>query len=291
MRDKCPEKAALLLFAEGELSAGDAGEISRHIARCPECEDAVTRLRAFALALRRVGASKDRFHGGRVDAPADARSSRDCPEEEVIAAYADGSLDAPAATGVERHLATCDRCLSEVADLWSMSRPAEHDAPDNAVAAVLTRLAREPRTAVLRLAERSIELVRDFASCVAGEAGGRLAFEPVPAVAYGRSASTEVRLHWSEGGAALEGVARVEGSIVSLTGRVTVEGVPATATSATLVSTDSISGPESMDADGRFGPWRLSAGTNLLRLSGLPAKAGGSAELIVRVGEGEPAAE
>jgi hypothetical protein len=163
-----------------------------------------------------------------------------------------------------------------------MSGVAEHDAPDSVVAGVLARLGCESRTAVLRWTERSIELVRDFASAWAGGAGRAPVFLPEPAMATSRVSGTEVRLHWSgEGGSAMEGVVRAEGRAPSLTCRVTVEGTPAVAVSAVLSSDEVTTGPESPDADGRFGPWPLGRGDNVLRLTGLPAKAGGTVQLMV----------
>ena len=172
-----------------------------------------------------------------------------------------------------------------------MSGPAEFDAPDSAVAHVLSRLAGESRTAVLRWAERTVELVRDFAGGLADGVGSALTPDLVPAVALSRSQGSEVRLHWESGGAVFEGVARAGGDAISLTGRVTVAGAPASATSATLSSAAPTRGPESLDADGRFGPWPLSPGENTLRLTGLPLEAGGTAELIVRVDAEAPTGE
>lgn len=290
MNETCPGGEALLLHTEGELSGREADEVSEHLARCPECEEAVSRLLVLTAALRRAGGTVGCSRGAGPDTPLGSRSSGECPGDETIAAYADGSLEAAVATEVERHLVSCRACLSEVADLRSMSGPPEHDAPDSAVAAVLARLGNESRTAVLRWAERSIELVRDFASGLADDVGRGLVAGPAPAAAFSRSSGPEVRLHWSgSGGAALEGIARAEGGGITLTGRVTVGGVPAASTSAALASAAVMRGPESLDADGRFGPWPLTPGTNTLRLTGLPPEAGGAAELVFRVddaGEG-----
>ena len=79
----------------------------------------------------------------------------------------------------------------------------------------------------------------------------------------------------------MEGVVRAEGRAPSLTCRVTVEGTPAVAVSAVLSSDEVTTGPESLDADGRFGPWPLGPGENILRLTGLPAEAGDTAQLVI----------
>ncbi|MCK4409214.1 MAG: hypothetical protein KAW67_03970, partial [Candidatus Eisenbacteria sp.] len=205
-----------------------------------------------------------------------------CPDAGTIAGYVDGSLEGDRAGEVERHVVSCRTCLGLAADLWAMSGAEGHDAPDRVVARVLARLESDSRTAVLRWAERSIELVRDFASSWAEGAGGAPAFVADPAVATSRSSGSGVRLHWSgEGGAVVEAVVRGYGRAASLTCRVTVDGSPAAAVSAVLSSDSVTTGPESLDADGRFGPWPLVPGDNVLRLTGLSAEAGDVAELVV----------
>ncbi|MFH1689422.1 MAG: zf-HC2 domain-containing protein [Candidatus Eisenbacteria bacterium] len=292
MNETCPGRETLLLHTEGELSGREADDVSEHVARCPDCEEAVSRLRVLTAALRRAGEPEGRSRAADPDAPLGSLFSGECPGAEAIAGYADGSLETGAAAEVEKHLVSCGACLSEVADLWSMSGPAEHDAPDSAVAAVLARLGNESRTAVLRWAERSIELVRDFASGLADDVSRGLVLGPAPAAAVSRSSGQEVRLHWSGGGGAvLEGIARAERGGVSLTGRVTVGGAPGASTSAALSSAAVRKGPESLDADGRFGPWPLSYGTNLLRLTGLPPEARGAEELVIQVDVAEDGEE
>jgi anti-sigma factor RsiW len=221
-----------------------------------------------------------------------SRSEETCPRGAIIAGYVDGSLGVSEIAEVERHITSCGSCLTEVADLWSMVGPADHDAPDSVVAAVLARLGKESRTAVLRWAERSLELVRDFASGLAEEVSVGLGPGPEPAVAVSRMPAGEVRLHWSGvGGADLEGIVRDEGGGASLTGRVTVGGAPAVSTSAALCSAASTRGPESVDVDGRFGPWPLSRGGNVLHLTGLPEEAGGAADLVVLLESSEDSKE
>ncbi len=287
MRESCPDKETLLLYAEGELTGHEAEEVGSHVADCEICAETVSGLRALAAVLRRTGlrsAGGPGVTSSRTDSGGLTGASRSasCPDAATIAGYVDGSLDGGRAGEVEKHLVSCRTCLGLVADLWAMSGVAEHDAPDSVVASVLTRLEGESRTAVLRWTERSIELVRDFASAWAGGAGRAPVFLPEPAMATSRGSGTEVRLHWSGGGgAAVEGVVRAEGRAPSLTCRVTVEGTPAVAVSAVLSSDEVTTGPESLDADGRVGPWPLARGENVLRLTGLPAKAGGSAQLVV----------
>ena len=270
MRPRCPDKEMLLLHAEGGLKGRDGEEVASHVADCEACAETVSELRALTSALRRAGAQTDPLHPDT------------CPDAASVAGYVDGTLEGDRARDVERHVVSCRTCLALVADLWAMSGAGERDAPDGAVARVLARLESDSQTAVLRWAERSIELVRDFASSWAAGAGRVPAFVAEPAPATSRSPGTEVRLHWrGAGGAAVEGVVRGYGRAASLTCRVTVDGSPAAAVSVVLSSGSVTTGPESLDADGRFGPWPLAPGDNVLRLTGLSAEVGGAAELVV----------
>lgn len=270
MRRSCPDREKLLLHAEGELNGRDGEEIASHVADCEACAETVRSLRALTSALRRAGAE-----------PGSSRSDA-CPNAAAVAGYVDGTLEGDRARDVERHVVSCRTCLRLVADLWAMSGATGHDAPDGAVARVLARLESDSRTAVLCWAERSIELVRDFASSWSSGAGRAPAFVGEPALATTRSSGTEARLHWrGPGGAVVEAVVRAHGRAASLTCRVTVDGSPAAAVSAVLASGGATTGPESLDADGRFGPWPLAPGDNVLRLSGLAAEVDGAAELVV----------
>lgn len=298
MKGTCPDRERLLLHAEGELKGRDGEQIAAHVAGCEACTETVSSLRALAAVLRRAGLQG----GGLVRAgdpvsllsrkrsavPTGTSRSGTCPDPGTIAAYVDGSLEGDRTGEVERHLVRCGTCLAEVADLWAMSGAAEQNAPDRAVSGVLARLEGESRTAVLRWADRSIELVRDFASTWAEGADGIPAFAPEPLVATSRSSSPEVRLHWSGGvGVLVEAVVRAEGPAASLTCRVTVDGTPATAVSVVLSSDSVTTGPESPDTDGRFGPWPLARGENVLRVTGLPAEPGAAQLVVVLAAPGE----
>ena len=270
MRRRCPDKEKLLLHAEGELKGRAGEEVASHVADCEACAETVKSLHALASALRRAGAETGSSYSDR------------CPDAATVAGYADGTLEGDRARDVERHVVSCRTCLGLVADLWAMSGAREHDASDGVVGRVLARLESDSRTAVLCWAERSIELVRDFASSWAAGAGRVPAFVAEPALATSRSSGTGVRLHWrGAGGAVVEAVVGAHGRAASLTCRVTVDGSPAAAVSAVLASGSVTTGPESLDADGRFGPWPLAPGENVLRLTGLSAEVGGAAELVV----------
>jgi len=278
----CPSGDALAAYAEGLLEESDRAAVEAHLGSCERCRGFLSDLRDIHRTLRAAGRDRgraaDRCDGGGARVPGDR-----CPEDELLAAYADGSLGGRREAEVERHLARCPSCLAEVADLMSLAGAPGFDVPDRTVKTVLARLDRERKTAVVRLAERSVVLVRDFVQ--ASLPGGRRApFDAaVPAFASARSDGAPVRLRWS-GGGDLEvecDIRRTEEG-ATLTGRATSAGEPARATSVTLVTAGGTWGPESPDSRGRFGPWPLPAGESRLFLAGDP-DGDGAVELSIEV--------
>ena len=254
---------------------------------CERCRERLREVVEISRALPGRGR-------GRGTAPADrsgagrATPGDGCPGDETLAAYADGSLEPRRAGRVEAHLARCEACLAEVADLIALSAAQERDAPDRSVQRVLARLDEERRTAVVRLAERSIELIRGFARARPSEAGAMPAGAPTPAYATARAARAPVRVGWAgEGPLEVECEIRPVLEGATLTGRVTSGAAPALATSVTLVTPAETWGPESPDRRGRFGPWRLGPGRNRLVLAGSDNGAG-SIELWIEVRGGDP---
>lgn len=280
MKRECPSGDALLAYAAGLLGEAERTELEEHLGSCERCRGLLKELSDLHRTLRAAGRERGPVAAERPDGEAGA-SSRDCPGAEHLAAYADGSLDRRRRAQIESHLALCAPCLAEVADLVSLAGAPGRDAPDRAVARVLARLDRERKTAVVRLAERSVELIRDFARArPEGERG--TPFAPMPAYATARGARAPIRLRWS-GDGELEvecEISRVrEGA--ALTGCVTIGGEPSRATSVTLVTACETRGPESLDPRGRFGPWPLPPGESRLVLAG--AADGGALELSIEV--------
>ena len=136
---------------------------------------------------------------------------------------------------------------------------------------------------VVAVAERSVELIRDFARAGLSGAGGGPFDAPAPAFATARSGRAPIRLLWSgDGGLEVECEIRRATRGATLTGRVTAGGGPARATSVTLVTPGETWGPESPDPGGRFGPWPLAAGRNRLVLAG-GTEDDGAVELSIEV--------
>ena len=282
VRSKCPSGDVLHAFAEGLLDPPDRGDVETHLDGCESCRRRLREIVELSRTLRAHGRDRAPVAVDRPDGGLGASSER-CPDDEILAAYADGSLDGRRAAQVEGHLARCAPCLTEVADLTSLAGAAERNAPDRRVERVLARLDQERRTAVVRLAERSVELIRDFARAGLSGVGGGPFDAPAPAFATARSGRAPIRLLWSgDGGLEVECEIRRAARGATLMGRVTAGGAPARATSVTLVTPGETWGPESPDPGGRFGPWPLAAGRNRLVLAG-GTEDDGAVELSIEV--------
>jgi anti-sigma factor RsiW len=267
LKRACPSGAELLALAEGLSDPQDRERIEGHLPGCAACRARLAEITRLSGALRAEG---------RAGSPARPTV---CPGDELLAAYADGSLDGRRATRIERHVAGCRRCLAEVADLLALAHADARDAPEGAVQGVLDRLEEERRTAVVRLGARSVELVRGFVRAYAPADRGALSAPLEPAFATARGGRVPVRLAWSGSGIEVECEVRRSEAGATLTGRVTAGGDAARATSITLATPDRTWGPESPDARGRFGPWPMPAGTNRLLL----AAGGDLVELAIEV--------
>jgi anti-sigma factor RsiW len=272
---KCVDGATLILLAAGELNSDDRRAAEEHLATCEECRNAFQELKRVGEVLAGVR--------GRTVA-AGITPGRDCPEGEQLAAYADGSLDGHRAAAIEEHLASCRSCLAEVADLWKLVGPETHDATDATVAAVLDRLESDSRTAVVRLTERVLEVLQGFGACAADAVTALGAAAGEPALAASRAAGGPVKLEWEgSSGEKVEAELTRGGSGLQLTGRVTLDGRPTPAVSVSISGAAGTCGPETPDASGRFGPWPLAEGRNVMTFSGLTSDAGERTALTVVV--------
>lgn len=254
------------MYLEGTLDGVEAGAMAGHVGACPRCRVLLGELREATARMREAGASEG--------------PPCDCPDWEMVAAYADGLLGPAEAAEAERHIAGCDDCLAFLSDLWSPPDAGAASASRELEARVLLALAREARTAVIRWERGAATLVKGFSRALEGMTPRR--GEPNPELAFARGPAT-LRVGWSgPGGLALEcGIGQASGR-PTLVGRITTDGKAARAVSAMLRSGGSALGPESADAEGRFGPWPLADGLNELVLTGagLPD---GRIELVVDV--------
>ncbi len=266
MSERCLDGETLFAYLAGAMEPREATAVERHVAECPRCAKVLERMTASLEMLR--------DSAGVVDAESE------CPDQESTAAYADGRLSGEAAEDALAHLAECGSCLALLSDLWSGHDGVVPEAAVRTEARVLSTLERESRTAVVNWRHGVATLVRGFersldeTTAVLRGAG----LEPAPAFTRGR---VPLRLSWSgPDELELECEVREFGGHPALLGRLTSPSGAARALSVTLTSADRARGPESLDAEGRFGPWPLAQGRNELTLAGsaLPA---GRTELLI----------
>ncbi len=263
MRSTCPSEGERLRLVEGTLGGSDRERVESHVATCEDCGARVRALERLTEALR----------GAVRGAPEEAAS---CRESERVSGYADGTLAAGEASQVEAHLARCPSCSALLADLWRSPDGAAERGPDRAVDRVLGRLEREGRSAVVRIAERTLTVVTGFARSGAAALGaGLLPVSETALAAAARAEPGEIRLSWvGSGGIALEGRVRLREGAPTLIARVTADGKPARAISVALRTPGSTRGPESPDPEGRIGPWPVEIGRNTVVLSGIDLDGG-----------------
>lgn len=269
MNQDCPNRETLLRFVDGSMGEEDVRTLGEHLERCEACRLEISALRRLVELLRSAGSVRHLPAAGV------------CPDGETLAAYADGSLSAARSLEFEEHLAGCAACVSELADLWALSGPPTMDAPDSAVAAALSRLDRSARTAMVRWSDKAVELVRDFATALS-EVVSSSGLEPALAAAS-RAASEPVALNWAGSGLEVRAIVESGADGPSVTGHVSSGSGDTAAVSVSMSWGGGKRGPESLDAAGRFGPWTLVEGSNVLRLTGGPLASGRPLELVIEV--------
>lgn len=268
MSELCPAPGDLLAYAEGATEDAASEAVARHVQNCDDCARRLREMRALTKLLRA---------GARPGEP-----GSDCANWELVAAYAEGSVSGIEAERVERHIAACPVCLAMLAELWLTESGPSTARTRDVERRVIAALAREAKTAVVSWRDGVATLLRGFAAALEEAetvlAGGPP--EPVPALARG---SRAVRFGWTGAdGLSLECEVKDLGGRPALVGRVTKSEEPATAVSASLRGGRTSRGPESLDEEGRFGPWPLDDGQNELILTGTPVT-GGRLELALEL--------
>ncbi len=256
----CPPRERLLAYIEGLETEVERAELEKHLRNCPSCRRELAILTAMTHALReRAGP---------------AVPDTVCTRSDELLAYADGRLDSSGAAEFERHLVHCRSCLAELADMWAMGESHECDVRQETIERVMKRLTEERRTLLVRISEKTLTTARTVAASVEELLGWSVA-PHVPLAAAARSRHTAVNVLWrEEGGITVEYLLEWSGGFAELTGRVEKGGRPAPAISVALSNDDGTRGPESLDAAGRFGPWRLASGHNRISLSGASVAGG-----------------
>jgi hypothetical protein len=252
--------------------------VEKHVRACAACSKELEELRATTAVLREA----------RRRAP--ERLER-CNEHDLTAAYADGLLSAGERAAAERHLAVCDSCMALLADLWSPDDDRTDAARAEAERRALLALKRDAARAVVALREGAIAVLRGFASGAleAAEAIATGATPARPALARGADVA---QLNWrGPDGLALECLISERSGAASLVGRLRKRGEPVTAVSVSLRGAARRVGPETPDAEGRFGPWRLVLGSCVLVLAGPGLPQGGTELEFVVMQDGREEAD
>jgi len=261
----CPDGAMLLAMAEGRATSEDAARLREHASGCPACAAELAALTRLVEALQFASS------GGTGQAcAAGASDDATCDLGYDAGAFLDGLLDGPARLAFEEHAAHCAVCREELSDLMAARRP---DAPlidADIVARTLGRLREERNHILLRLSDGALRFVDGWIGSAANFAA-RTGFEARrPALAGTRTSEAPVTLHWeSEGGYAFDCEVTGGPSGSELVGRVLRDGDPAVDMSVALRGAGPSHGPESVDLDGRFGPWHLEPGASELRFEAL----------------------
>ncbi|MCD4689969.1 zf-HC2 domain-containing protein [bacterium] len=262
MKERCPTVEALLKHIEGRDEGVERTLIERHLADCPECRTRAAGFRGLLEDLKTAAV-----------APELARD--ECAAGYDASAYVDGDLGFDECAAFEEHVAGCRSCLAELSDLIAVRRA---DAPlpsDEMVASVLDRLSRERSRVVLRLTSGVLEFIEGWIDTATALVAGSEPGSGEPVVAGVRSASAPVTLRWETGDKYLflcEFSATAAGAEVM--GRVLRDGRPALDLAVDLRGRSGSHGPESLDARGRFGPWRLAAGESMLSFRALGLRDG-----------------
>lgn len=106
---KCPDKETLEKFVEHELDEALTSEILRHLSGCEKCKDDVSQLMAEDDRLIRELSVESGMKNQRKN-----NSSGKCVSDRSLLAYAVNSLSKDPLKLVEKHLETCDNCLSKL---------------------------------------------------------------------------------------------------------------------------------------------------------------------------------
>jgi anti-sigma factor RsiW len=122
----CVDRITLCRFQDGELPAAEVGEIERHLAGCPACQQNARQIATLHQTLA-TGCTMQ------------SSSRADCPDELALASLAEDRLPDAAREQVLRHVAACDRCAAGIAALGRELQAVESAAPPTLPGWVLVR--------------------------------------------------------------------------------------------------------------------------------------------------------
>ncbi|MFH1038448.1 MAG: zf-HC2 domain-containing protein [PVC group bacterium] len=175
---RCLTEEEISRYLDGEFAPREARAAAAHIEKCPACGALCRKLRASGRALETWASSA---------VPPDRKRGEDCPDEGLLAAFADGSIrEINARRGIAAHLARCARCsriAAEAARAADLAGAAQRGKPDP-VPARLHRMIEErffPRPVSLGRIEIDLaEIWGTFARWVRPRFPGQLAYAISP---------------------------------------------------------------------------------------------------------------
>lgn len=110
----CPPEEKIIRLIDGELSPPEKKAVQDHLIDCPGCRSLYEELKLTSGVLKhyRAGITTPR-----------PENSPSCPDEEIIIAYADGSIiDGKKRKEIAAHLARCDYCAMQAAGARETAR-------------------------------------------------------------------------------------------------------------------------------------------------------------------------
>ena len=108
----CPPLVLISQWIDDELSTREEIAVRTHIATCPHCTQQIQRLQQQEHAIR--------THAHQMSAPPEPALTAECLSPTIVVDYLLNMLAADVATKVEAHLASCNRCLSDVHEAAQM---------------------------------------------------------------------------------------------------------------------------------------------------------------------------
>ncbi len=116
-RDNCTEFQELLsAYYDNELSADEEQEVANHLSGCAECQTMYAEIGEISQSLGKLPAVflNDDF-GDRLEALIGKSGTADCSSmKELLSPYLDEELIAEERASVEKHLASCADCQSDL---------------------------------------------------------------------------------------------------------------------------------------------------------------------------------
>ena len=143
---RCPKGETLSAYLDGELDKRTEPKVKRHRIGCERGAKTIQILKQAGEVLAK---GQGDFLGG------SPKAGANCLEDDVIGAYAEGSLKSQDALTVEEHISSCSQCLRKFASVSEMLSTAVEEVAAEVPSPLLEKakgLVRPPRTKLFELA-------------------------------------------------------------------------------------------------------------------------------------------